>query len=343
MFPSSPSLAAKWTELCGHGESAPPPYSRVCSEHFSPMCYQRDLQHELLGLPLRKKLKRDAVPNRKLPENGPSEVKVRVKKNSKQSGDADKQKSVAKLASRKALHVLGLNLKKKSRREADSNQDTTTIKQKSVPSLLRVQTKLLQPQPLDSGTKHNVPNVKPPEITIEAKSFAKSGSKICKQIPNKNGIQKPKQLPKTFKEGFEQSVGSQISSRRFDILSKLFLKTNPSPSETSFDCSDYSKGSAKLLTANTSSKAGDERKLLKHTIPMRSSIRIAKRKSLEEKQEYALDFGRDGDSMVAKIQFLKRLQLRRNKNRVCGVVSKGFVGAKLPMGNFADKIKVQQR
>ena len=37
-------------------------HSRICSEHFAPECYQRDLRSELLGLSRRWKLKTDAVP-----------------------------------------------------------------------------------------------------------------------------------------------------------------------------------------------------------------------------------------------------------------------------------------
>jgi len=36
--------------------------SRICSDHFSPECYIRDLQSELLGLDRSKKLKDNAVP-----------------------------------------------------------------------------------------------------------------------------------------------------------------------------------------------------------------------------------------------------------------------------------------
>lgn len=65
-FPSSPTRARKWVEACG-GKQERPSFGRVCSAHFSPKCYHRDLQHELLGLPLRKKLKPDAVPDINLP------------------------------------------------------------------------------------------------------------------------------------------------------------------------------------------------------------------------------------------------------------------------------------
>lgn len=67
MFPSSSSLAQKWAKLCGHKDVLPPSYTRICSEHFSSNAYKRDLQHELLGLPLRKKLKPSAVPDQNLP------------------------------------------------------------------------------------------------------------------------------------------------------------------------------------------------------------------------------------------------------------------------------------
>lgn len=67
IFPTKTDLAEKWVVLCGHKRDfKAPPYARVCSDHFSPSCYQRDLQHELLGLPLRKKLKPDAIPNKNL-------------------------------------------------------------------------------------------------------------------------------------------------------------------------------------------------------------------------------------------------------------------------------------
>lgn len=68
MLPTSAELRARWIELCTPDESELKTsiHARVCSEHFSTSCYQRDLQHELLKLPLRKRLKPDALPNRNL-------------------------------------------------------------------------------------------------------------------------------------------------------------------------------------------------------------------------------------------------------------------------------------
>lgn len=66
MFPGSEDLALDWAVACTGEKLRPPAYSRVCSDHFSPSCYLRDLQHELLGLPLRRRLRPDAVPDRNL-------------------------------------------------------------------------------------------------------------------------------------------------------------------------------------------------------------------------------------------------------------------------------------
>lgn len=41
--------------------------ARVCSRHFSDRSYERDVQHEILGLPTRCRLKKGAVPDKNLP------------------------------------------------------------------------------------------------------------------------------------------------------------------------------------------------------------------------------------------------------------------------------------
>ncbi|KAL3283948.1 hypothetical protein HHI36_018116 [Cryptolaemus montrouzieri] len=68
MLPNT-GITEKWIELCGYDKGTKAPsFARVCSIHFSPDCYQRDLEHELLGLPLRKKLRKDALPDLHLPK-----------------------------------------------------------------------------------------------------------------------------------------------------------------------------------------------------------------------------------------------------------------------------------
>lgn len=65
-FPGDPSTRAKWLQSCGrHVQNWAT--SRVCSRHFSDDSYERDVQHELLGLPTRCRLKKGALPEKNLP------------------------------------------------------------------------------------------------------------------------------------------------------------------------------------------------------------------------------------------------------------------------------------
>lgn len=66
-FPKSDDLKKKWIVACRRDDRIlNPKTSLICSRHFLPTDYERDLEHELLGLPPRKFLKKDAVPSRKL-------------------------------------------------------------------------------------------------------------------------------------------------------------------------------------------------------------------------------------------------------------------------------------
>lgn len=112
MFPQSRTLALKWAEVCGGQKGQlPPTYRRVCSQHFSPGCYQRDLQHELLGLPERKRLKPDAVPDLGLP--------VQNAKKNKHATTKVKptEKSVKQVAMRSSIRIA----KKRSVEELQKN------------------------------------------------------------------------------------------------------------------------------------------------------------------------------------------------------------------------------
>lgn len=104
MLPASPSLAMKWAKASGKKDVIPPPYARVCSDHFSPGCYQRDLQHELLGLPLRKKLKTDAVPDRNLP-SAKSKEKIHVLKTKDDVGVVKNNNRVNRLPMRSSIRI----------------------------------------------------------------------------------------------------------------------------------------------------------------------------------------------------------------------------------------------
>lgn len=65
-FPGDETTRTRWVQACG-GHVQNCATARVCSRHFSDPSYERDVQHEILGLPVRCRLKKGAVPDRNLP------------------------------------------------------------------------------------------------------------------------------------------------------------------------------------------------------------------------------------------------------------------------------------
>lgn len=65
-FPGDAATRARWVQACG-GHVLNCATARVCSRHFSDPSYERDVQHEILGLPTRCRLRKGAVPDRNLP------------------------------------------------------------------------------------------------------------------------------------------------------------------------------------------------------------------------------------------------------------------------------------
>lgn len=65
-FPGDPKTRALWIRACG-GHVQNCATARVCSWHFRDDDYERDVQHEILGLPTRFRLKKGAIPERNLP------------------------------------------------------------------------------------------------------------------------------------------------------------------------------------------------------------------------------------------------------------------------------------
>lgn len=93
-FPSEDALREHWKAICGRKD---PSYNcqtaRVCSLHFSRDNYEKDLEHELLGLPPRTRLRRGAYPDIDVPVPMPN-----LKKIMKQITNINKRK----LSNRKA-------------------------------------------------------------------------------------------------------------------------------------------------------------------------------------------------------------------------------------------------
>ena len=62
-FPSDPSIREQWLAKISRADLVISKHSRLCSEHFTPDCYERDLKAELLGSKPKPILKPDAFPS----------------------------------------------------------------------------------------------------------------------------------------------------------------------------------------------------------------------------------------------------------------------------------------
>lgn len=91
-FPANQGLRRKWITKCRLGK-VNPKASRLCSNHFNNNDFQRDLKNELLGLPLTRKLKPEAIPTifQSRPLKPPNQARV------ERSGQRERKQMVAEL------------------------------------------------------------------------------------------------------------------------------------------------------------------------------------------------------------------------------------------------------
>lgn len=68
-FPTDPKMVKIWVNACKRKDSFVIKNGRVCSKHFTPDSFKRDLKCELMGLSSKnhRLLKEDAVPTLNLP------------------------------------------------------------------------------------------------------------------------------------------------------------------------------------------------------------------------------------------------------------------------------------
>ena len=70
-FPKDLSIQKIWIDLCKRQDKINPTTARICSAHFKDEDFERDLRNELLNIPVRKLLKKNAIPSQNLqPEYG---------------------------------------------------------------------------------------------------------------------------------------------------------------------------------------------------------------------------------------------------------------------------------
>ncbi len=79
-FPKNKELRKKWVVACKREDQFNPSTSTVCSNHFLPTDYERDLRNELLGLPVKKRLRKDAFPTVNINPTKLSSVKIQEEK-----------------------------------------------------------------------------------------------------------------------------------------------------------------------------------------------------------------------------------------------------------------------
>ena len=65
-FPKIEPLQKLWVDACKRKDQFNVKNAKICSNHFKPECYERDLKNELLNLPLRRNLKLGSVPTENL-------------------------------------------------------------------------------------------------------------------------------------------------------------------------------------------------------------------------------------------------------------------------------------
>ena len=61
-FPQNRQLKQIWVQFCKRKDSFNAKTSRICSQHFENQYFIRDLKHELLNTPLKRRLQADAIP-----------------------------------------------------------------------------------------------------------------------------------------------------------------------------------------------------------------------------------------------------------------------------------------
>lgn len=328
IFPTKPELASKWAVLCGYKRDFKvAPYARVCSEHFTPNCYQRDLQHELLGLPLRRKLKSDAVPNKKLPtqtNNGQKTLKgfhldkKRVDTVIKSSFGSNKSKS--ELPPKKPKNVLvNVNNTTKAKAKFKTNLGRSNSAFKiSINELCKNKSpSLRRSDPLKESTVNKIEEKPSKSVIVEpVKKLTSLGPvrKLTRQVTIEPIYTR---IPaKTEHTANKQHNFIDVKQLKNEI--EIFSRSvGPSQKETN-TINEFDKMSYSDPWLNRSRK---------ERMPMRSSIRIAKKKSIESLSESftmkvnSKKGNRDcnkRERFSDKLKFMAMLKLRyfSNKNQL---------------------------
>ncbi|XP_044736538.1 1-phosphatidylinositol 3-phosphate 5-kinase-like isoform X2 [Chrysoperla carnea] len=284
VFPSSRQQALLWASLArGEDVTELPTNGRICSWHFSDKNYQRDLQHELLGLPKRKKLIQNAVPDRLLPPRNGGNKSNFYKKNSENCVKrANNRKTRKKQPNPPQRSFDEIKIKEELLKGPEDFGAISDFLSNSLDIINYIKT---EPNQSDSDFQTSTPKIKTEDIKIK-------------------------------QELIDNSDNSQNK-----IKKKLIENSVPDQNKMKKESNDISSDPEQNLQDDKKRKNGIKVKseLNKKSIsyPIRSSIRIAKKKSLlAENQTKDIAFtpkeksGRD--SFAFKIKYMAKLHLEYN-------------------------------
>lgn len=297
-------MATKWAKLCGHKNNKAPAYARVCSDHFSSESYQRDLQHELLGLPLRKKLKPNAKPDKNLPKEMKKPVKVVAKKK-----PPPLKTAVPPLKERKKLNITvpgGFKLKfyRKTNNlspisvKSKENPPTKTTKINRMNSLKSISPKIIDLSATFVKKQTESPKFKPSVVSTPVKATSKC-VKVEKKVP-----------PLVMKTN-ENKCDLKIVSVKSEV------------SVNNEDTKSIKEDSSNRVLTSKENVQQPKNNNKANKLPIRSSFRIAKKKSIESLSESFtshVNSKKDGmgrtESFSDKLRFMAKLHLRFERKQI---------------------------
>jgi hypothetical protein len=94
-FPKNNELRKKWVLACKRDDQFNPSTSTVCSNHFLPTDYERDFRNELLGLPVKKRLQKEAFPTINIHPNSSTKLStVKIQEERKKRVEKREQKNL---------------------------------------------------------------------------------------------------------------------------------------------------------------------------------------------------------------------------------------------------------
>ena len=138
-FPRDATRQKTWLDNCFRADFVNVKTARICEIHFPEEYFERDFKHELLGLPLRRKLSVSAIPTLHL---HPQNLHL--------SSDQEKEQEQDELKRKQKLYISSLNL---SRDRSDE------VLEEMVPETVEKEEVLNKSQGIQCSLEKGIPQV----------------------------------------------------------------------------------------------------------------------------------------------------------------------------------------